>query len=926
MKTKRFFTTLGLAFAMSAPILAGCGKSGGKTSSSAEDIKYIVSYVPSADYTVSGIKTEGYSVNETVSFGVAVTDAENKEVNSVRYGTTTLQLGTDNKYSFLMPEENVQLSISLKNIVKYSMTYTGSAKVDEEITITLKLGNDPVTADYTVEGKTDADKAKVTVRDGNKVKFLSEGKVTLVAKVNNEVKAELEVTAEKAAISTIKEALEAATAEMKTVANGTVSKSTWTIGGEIVSINEKVSTSDATKFNFAVIIDDGTELVSLSVYDTKEKMTHKVGDKVKAEVKFKSYYGLLQAYKPTTSGTSSFYSDQLLANDKTYTKKSATTMTAAQLDAYYATVKDNSKYNPIIPFVATGKNTKIGESMRFVYDGGNAENAGAIALVSTRSCEVNQTEGVISTVKGFLYSGNTSSKYLTAHITEQVPLAPTSVSINGKQEGVTLTLNNTAQLTYTLNPVGAAAKTVVWSSSDATTVSVSETGLVKGLKEGNATITLKVDDKLTDTIVVTVSGALNHATAIALDKTSEKVGINKTVTLTATLTGEDATKPCTDVVAWTTSDATVATVAEGVVTGLKEGTATITATANGKTATCEITVYNQCGTLEKPLSVAEALALMPATHQAFFEDGPLYVKGYVVSNGPSSASNSRPNLYIKDLGATATLQVYSCNLVDGVENPIVGDEVVVSGYLENFNNKAEITANKNVFSTIHSSARHSYNVAFTAENGQITDVTGVSENKANNGTTISFKVVANSGYKIAGVTANGDVVSENDGVYSVTVGCDDLNIVANIISNDAKTPVIVEKTTAEIFAENSYTISAGSDVHCYPNFALDSVINVATTGTANCGSFWGTNFEWRLYQNKKGDVKISSAAGYKIVSLKITFTVSNTGALKVGETIIASNTEVTVDANSWTAVVGNSGTATNGQVKITKFSVTYIEL
>lgn len=45
-------------------------------------------------------------------------------------------------------------------------------------------------------------------------------------------------------------------------------------------------------------------------------------------------------------------------------------------------------------------------------------------------------------------------------------------------------------------------------------------------------------------------------------------------------------------VTWSSDDEDVATVANGVVTGVSAGTATITATASGKTATCEITVTN----------------------------------------------------------------------------------------------------------------------------------------------------------------------------------------------------------------------------------------------------------------------------------------------------------------------------------------------
>lgn len=57
--------------------------------------------------------------------------------------------------------------------------------------------------------------------------------------------------------------------------------------------------------------------------------------------------------------------------------------------------------------------------------------------------------------------------------------------------------------------------------------------------------------------------------------------------MTATVTPADTT----DAVTWSSSDETVATVSEdGTVTGIKEGTAVITATAGNVKAECTVTV------------------------------------------------------------------------------------------------------------------------------------------------------------------------------------------------------------------------------------------------------------------------------------------------------------------------------------------------
>lgn len=63
--------------------------------------------------------------------------------------------------------------------------------------------------------------------------------------------------------------------------------------------------------------------------------------------------------------------------------------------------------------------------------------------------------------------------------------------------------------------------------------------------------------------------------------------VGQTGTLTATVKPDNATNKT---VTWTTSNDKVATVANGVVTAVGKGTATITAAADGKTATCTVTV------------------------------------------------------------------------------------------------------------------------------------------------------------------------------------------------------------------------------------------------------------------------------------------------------------------------------------------------
>ena len=99
-------------------------------------------------------------------------------------------------------------------------------------------------------------------------------------------------------------------------------------------------------------------------------------------------------------------------------------------------------------------------------------------------------------------------------------------------------------------------------------------------------------DTTEQTVNVTISPKPEEKTAVTsvtLDRTSLTLKEGKTLTLIATVLPDNATDKT---VTWTTSNPGIATVENGKVTAIAEGTATITATTvdGGKTATCMVTV------------------------------------------------------------------------------------------------------------------------------------------------------------------------------------------------------------------------------------------------------------------------------------------------------------------------------------------------
>ena len=163
-------------------------------------------------------------------------------------------------------------------------------------------------------------------------------------------------------------------------------------------------------------------------------------------------------------------------------------------------------------------------------------------------------------------------------------VAVSSVSLN--KTSVTLTEGESEVLNATVKPDNATDKTVTWSSSDASVAKV-ENGKVTAVKAGSATITAKAGDK-SATCTVTVNKKDVTVTSVTLNKTEVTLTEGESETLTATVKPDDASDKT---VTWTSSDTSIATVdGNGKVTAVKAGTATITAKAGDKSATCTVTV------------------------------------------------------------------------------------------------------------------------------------------------------------------------------------------------------------------------------------------------------------------------------------------------------------------------------------------------
>lgn len=135
----------------------------------------------------------------------------------------------------------------------------------------------------------------------------------------------------------------------------------------------------------------------------------------------------------------------------------------------------------------------------------------------------------------------------------------------------------------------------------------------------SSTSSRRIDFYGADFTVEYTAGTIS-VTGVTLDKATDSVEEGSTTTLTATIAPSNATDQA---VTWSTSNSNVATVSNGVVTGVAPGTATITVTTHdgGFTATCLVTVTAVVYT-----QYALATSMVPG-------------KSYIIASGNSGTVN-----------------------------------------------------------------------------------------------------------------------------------------------------------------------------------------------------------------------------------------------------------------------------------------------
>jgi uncharacterized protein YjdB len=319
---------------------------------------------------------------------------------------------------------------------------------------------------------------------------------------------------------------------------------------------------------------------------------------------------------PTNATNRAFVWSSNSVNATVATNGRVTGVTAGSATITATTTDGNFTASCIVTVVAAVSVTGIGLDKRSVF----LPTAGTITLVPTiypanasnttinwttstpATATVNISTGLVTAVA----AGTTTitattadgAKVATCLITVYVPPFVNVTGVTLNNSSLTIEPGNTPSLIATVAPTSATNKNLVW-SSNSPNVTVDQSGGLKGVSPGIATITVTTENggfKAFCTVLVNAPPVIN------INPPSFTVSSGSITNITATVTRPGLANSA---ITWSSSSAIVTLPTNGSVSGgtgnttimsipvrgISNGTATISATYGGVTATATVTVF-----------------------------------------------------------------------------------------------------------------------------------------------------------------------------------------------------------------------------------------------------------------------------------------------------------------------------------------------
>lgn len=200
-------------------------------------------------------------------------------------------------------------------------------------------------------------------------------------------------------------------------------------------------------------------------------------------------------------------------------------------------------------------------------------------LTSQIQVDLSQVDETKAGIYPVIYSVSDSAGNLAVVRSALIIRSPEAEEVTLSQQSLSLEGNGHYQLTATVTP-SAWVGEIDWTSSDERVAVVSD-GLISWVGAGSCVISAQAGDA---TAQCQVTCGYVSVSAIQLNNQSLTLDYDTTASLKTAITPSNWQGEVT----WVSSDPSVATVSDGEVTWAGTGECTITATADGKTATCTV--------------------------------------------------------------------------------------------------------------------------------------------------------------------------------------------------------------------------------------------------------------------------------------------------------------------------------------------------
>jgi uncharacterized protein YjdB len=454
-------------------------------------------------------------------------------------------------------------------------------------------------------------------------------------------------------------------------------------------------------------------------------------------------------------------------------------------------------------------------------------------------------------------SGNSTPGGSAPVVLQSIQISPSAPSI-----AAGLSQQFTATGKYSDNSSKDLTKSATWSSSNASTAAVSNTGMVTSKAPGSATIT------------ATYSGVSGSATltvtaptlvSLAVSPASASIALGTTVQLTATGTFTDgSTKNLTNSATWSSANTSIAAVSSvGLVTSNATGSATVTATYSGVSGSATLTVT---------APTLASLAVSPASASI--------AQGTTVQFAAigTFTDDSTQNLTTSVQWASANQSVASINVNGalGLAKGIAPGTSSITASSGSISSSATLTVTN---ATVVSIAVTPANASIPLGTLQQLSATGTfSDGTTQNITgTVTWSSSKNS---VASITVSGLVTARNLGTVTITAasgsvsGSTSLSVNAANLSSLAipQGNVTIAENTSEPFSVVG-TFNDGST----RDLTTQAIWTSSNAGVATVASTWGL-----AKGLSPGTATITATVG--TVSASVTLTVTNATIVAISVT------------------------------------------